>query len=92
MSVRYKCKNCGKIFYGVSQQMFCSKECRLEYNELSPDGLKEEEKYKKVMKKYHNDEFDKTLRELDEYNRQNGTYMSYGDYIYKVKMRQDNSR
>ena len=69
---------CGEIFERENKkQIYCSDKCRQQAIKITHQKCIEKAKEKK---KRANDHLDKTLRELDQYNAKNGTYMSYGQY------------
>jgi DNA-directed RNA polymerase subunit RPC12/RpoP len=80
---RYICIDCGTEFFSASHQALRCEKCRVTAKR------KQKEEWKKKANKKHRipralpprKSLMQVLRELEKYNKENGTYLSYGQYI-----------
>jgi len=79
------CKYCGKEFIQPNHhwgQCYCSDACRNEakkiHNQRYKNRIKRERKMMEAMR--HTD-LSNTVREIEKYNQENGTSLTYGQYI-----------
>ena len=78
----YECKMCGGRFVKVREnQKYCSDECRKDAKYADTKRYREELKAMKRKRKVENNPFNKILKELDEYNRKNNCFLSYGQFM-----------
>lgn len=73
-----RCKICGRDFIGRSGRRdgYCSAECKKEGMKRN-DRNYQERKRERANRKPN---LDKTLREIEAYNKKHGTRLSYGQY------------
>ena len=71
------CKCCG-IKLKSNKSNYCSKECENKWIKLMKMDLKRK-------KEYYNNPLNSLVRELKEYNKNNNTELSYGQYIAYIK-------
>jgi predicted acetyltransferase len=82
----YECEICGRHFVKEHEnQKYCSEECRREaqcadYKKYA-DEKRLREKIQAMRKKIENNSFNKTLKELDRYNKKNNCSLSYGQFM-----------
>ena len=62
-------------------QKYCSDECRKDAKYADTKRYREELKVMKRKRKVENNPFNKILKELDEYNRKNNCFLSYGQFV-----------
>ena len=85
--VEVECVICGKKFVPkAANGICCSSECRKirEWQRNKARSNKTEVK-KAKPKKIKRVTISKILRELDRYNKKNGTHLSYGKYVYMIE-------
>ncbi len=68
-----RCLNCRKPFNPkAGNQQFCCYTCRYEYQK--------KHKPPKIQRKSKKKSLDEIVKEIDDYNRVNGTRLTYGDW------------
>lgn len=76
------CEYCGQEFHPViGPQIYCCRECA---DAVQRKRVRENaRKHKKIdrIKKVYRSALDDRLKELNEYNKQHGTHISYGEYM-----------
>ena len=74
------CLHCGKEFRPlIGTQMYCCRSCYELANKTRAKIYTRKKREERAARKNHT--LDDTLKELDKYNEENGTRLSYGQYV-----------
>ena len=85
MEIKRVCAVCGNGFTARNYNArYCSYECVKKHNRVKNQKLRQEQaKTPKQSREYN---LNRTLYNLHKYNEENGTRLSYGQYIAKIEI------
>jgi predicted nucleic acid-binding Zn-ribbon protein len=86
---KHTCIDCGENFYSISTQVLRCPECRAKYKKEYEKIYKKENPRRKKRKISRgmppSKSISQVLRELEAYNKEHGTWLSYGQYIAMIE-------
>ena len=84
--IKYICRDCGAEFEAVSNRAFRCEKCRKEVAKLTSRNWYRENKSRKIPRTMPpRKSIRQVLRELERYNKEHGTFLSYGQYIAMIE-------
>lgn len=82
---KFICEGCGIDFFSAAKHAKWCPKCREENQRIYRKQRYENKKKQKARLNLENKSIIEILREIKKYNEQNGTYLSYGQYVSMVE-------
>ena len=91
-TIKLLCIDCGKVFTAKARNALRCEKCRCEHNLYKARENKQKNKIAREQAKRPQPKTSlrKILREIEQYNKEHKTRLSYGQYIAMIEMRDIN--